>query len=221
MALSEAEKRRKRFLKIKQNAGGSIDNVVSDTAKQSVFIYFTAAGDILSVSPGSPLPKAQVHKNSKVHEFTGEQAEIIKGKNTNLYRVRQDQFVDTVFTIESKPIEAVYVKSEDDFVSLIDFDDTDNYDVKVSVEGKKVTVSAHKAVVKKYKNIELNQATAKGNKLLKFYFTSVNDPHFLIYSFNVNLADLLEKNTVEVNVPANLTKSSIYTIKLFEKYIRA
>ena len=45
--------------------------------------------------------------------FTREQVEILKGKNTNLYRVIQDPNVDTVYSIELKPVESVFLQIPD------------------------------------------------------------------------------------------------------------
>ena len=42
----------------------------------------------------------------------------------------------------------------------------------------------------------------------------------MIYSVNVDLKDLISKDNVSMIVPANLNKCSIYTIKLFDTYVR-
>ena len=57
-------------------------------------------------------------------------------------------------------------------------------------------------------------------KILKFYFTSIRDPHFLVHNINVSLEDLLTKVKIENKVPPKMNQCSVYTLKLFDKYVR-
>ena len=215
MALSEAEKRRRRFLKEKNQAGGTFDDLQKKIAEAEQYVYFTDDGDILALSP----TKIKLKAGWKETTFKPEQLAILDGKNIANFRVRQDPEVETVFTIETKPIESLFVKSEDDFVKLIDYS-VKGADVSVSCKDKKFVVKLDKKQRTKYRKIGSDNATAKGSKLLKFYFTSINDPHFLVYTINVHLKDLIDNEQSEINVPANLNQCSIYTIKLFDKYVR-
>ena len=215
MALTEAEKRRKRFLKAKKEAGGTFGHLQMETLKKPWYVYFLQDGEIVGLSP----EKIRKKKGWKEQTFTKEQVDILQGKNIQLFRVRQDPEEDTVFSIELKPVESVYVRTEDDFVSLIDYG-TGTGDINVSVKDKKLIVKLSKKQKTKYKKINIDDASAKGSKVLKFYFTSLNDPHFMIYSINVQLKDLINDDEVSLVVPANLSKCSIYTIKLFDTYVR-
>ena len=59
------------------------------------------------------------------------------------------------------------------------------------------------------------------NKMIfLFYFTSLRDPHFLVHNINVSLEDLLTKVKVETKVPPKMNQCSVYTLKLFDKYVR-
>ena len=215
MALSEAEKRRRRFIKAKKEAGGSFGDLQVQIHNRPWYVYFLLDGEIVAVSP----EKLKKKKGWKEQTFTKEQVDILKGKNVQLYRVRQDPNIETVFSIELKPIESVYVRSEDDFVTLIEYGNKKS-DISLSIKDKKFTITLSKKQKTKYAKVDLEDATAKGSKTLKFYFTSLNDPHFMIYSVNVDLKDLISKDNVSMIVPANLNKCSIYTIKLFDTYVR-
>tara|TARA_Y100001937_G_C7084838_1_gene314859 strand:- start:157 stop:810 length:654 start_codon:yes stop_codon:yes gene_type:complete len=217
MVSSEAEKRRKRFLKAKKDAGGSFGELQIKTKNLPWYVYFLKDGEIVAVSP----EKMRKKKGWLVQTFSKEQLDILQGKNIQLFRVRQDPEIDTVFSIELKPVESVYVRTEDDFVSLIDFENIKNSDILVSVKDKKFVCTLSKKQKTKYKKINIDDASVKGSKILKFYFTSINDPHFMIYSLNINLKDLILQDNVTKVVPANLSKCSVYTIKLFDTYVRS
>ena len=92
--------------------------------------------------------------------------------------------------------------------------------IKVSCKDKLFKVTATPTLLKEYKGTDLTQATAKGSKVLKFYFTSLNDPSYMIHTTNIVLPELLENKTVERILPYNLSQCSIYTIKIFDKYVR-
>ena len=115
MALSEAEKRRRRFIKAKKEAG-DFYNLQVNEFKKDYTVWYTPDGTIVSVTKEKITPQ----KGWKSTVFKNEQIEILKGKNLNLYRVVQDPNIDTVFSIELRPIESLYVRSEDDFVTLIE-----------------------------------------------------------------------------------------------------
>jgi hypothetical protein len=214
--LTEAEKRRRRFLKNKKDAGGTIAELQMQVSYADVYIYFDDDGEIMAVSP----TKQKLGKGIKEEIFTREQASILENVDTTGFRIRQDSNVDTVFIIENKPIESVFVKSEDDFVKLVEFNKSKTADITVTTKDKMFMVTLSKKQKTKYKKIATDEATAKGSKALKFYFTSKNDPHFMIYSINVKLPDLITKDEVAIPIPANLHECSIYTIGLFDTYSR-
>jgi hypothetical protein len=75
---------------------------------------------------------------------------------------------------------------------------------------------------KKAKNIfkVKENVSIKGSKVLKFYFTAENDPHYMIHGINVFLKDLIKEEAVEVKTPLDVTHCDVYTYKLFDKYVR-
>ena len=216
MALSEAEKRRRRFLKGKKEAGGDIESLQAQVFNRDFQVHFDKEGDILGFSQ----EKITKKKDTFIQTFKREQVEILKGKNSNLYRVAQDPNIDTVYSIELKPVESVFVRTEQSFVTIIEKDKKTGADILVYFDDNMFTVEASKKVLKKYKDIEPSVANINGSKELKFYFTSLNDPHFLIHNINISLKELLTSTKVQNKVPPKLNQCSVYTLKLFDKYVR-
>ncbi len=216
MALSEAEKRRRRFLKAKKEAGGDIESLQAKEYHKDFQVLFDKEGNILGYSQ----EKLAKKRGQFLQTFKREQVEILKGKNTDLYRVAQDPNIDTVYSIELRPVESVFVRTEQSFVTIIEEDKKTGADILVYFEDKKFVVEITNKVIKKYKDIEPKLANINGSKILKFYFTSIRDPHFLVHNINVSLEDLLTKVKIENKVPPKMNQCSVYTLKLFDKYVR-
>lgn len=215
--VSEAELRRQRFLAEKEAAGGTALQLIHAQKNKPVIVYFDDGGNILCVTDSvvEELP----HWRNK-HEFTQEQVEILKGKNHNLFYVKQDPLVENLYSIESKATESQYVTAEEEFLSNVEVAKTNSYDIKIKVNKKSVIFVAHKNLIKRYENIEPANMIAKGKKILKFYITAPNNPHFMLKTINISLANLVVSEEVIINVDEDYSQCSIYTAKVFDKYVR-
>ena len=218
MALTEAEKRRRRFLKVKKEHG-DVYKLQKHLETQPYTIWWDDNGEIKVITPDpKSILKSKV-KGLKSAEFEKDQVEILLNSNTNLYYIETDPNIDTVHYIKVKTVESSFVKQEDNALALIE-ENVKSPQIKVSCKEKVFSVTATPSLLKEYKGTDTSTATAKGSKLLKFYFTSINDPSYMIHTTNIVLSDLLENKTVERILPYDLSQCSIYTIKIFDKYVR-
>ena len=215
MALSEAEKRRKRFLKEK-NKFKNFNELITHQKEKDKTVWFDNEGNILQISSDYKRKKTVKEKSAV---FSQEQLSILEGKDVNLYRIVQDAEIETVFTIDLKPIESPFVENDKEFLQIIPKSKDKVYDVAITNKKGKFTIQLHSKIIKKYKDIEPNLAVANGKKLLKFYFTSESDPHFMVSSLNITLSELLQKGKITKNISKKLDQCSIYTIKTFDKYV--
>ena len=69
-----------------------------------------------------------------------------------------------MFSIELRPIESLYVRNEDAFVQLIEYDKSRSYNIKVEFKNKNFIVTASAKTKKKYKGKDSKSITAKGQK---------------------------------------------------------
>jgi len=215
----EALARKKRFNKIKKDAGGDAHDLQRQLSEQDYQIFWDSQGEIRYFGPVSEKVLKSKFKGCKSSVFTAEQVEILKAQGTNGYIIVTDPNVETVHTIQVRPIESQFVSHEDEFLSLIE-EGVKRPDISVNINKKDFTVKCSKSILNKYKDTDLATATAKGSKLLKFYFTSINDPSFMVHSLNVNLPELLENKQVKKILPIDLSQCSLYTVKIFDKYVR-
>lgn len=213
MVSKEAEERRLRFQAAKEAAGGLAGLIKQELAKIPK-VYFLSDGTIVSVSKEDMLLK----EGWQVKEFSTEQVEILENNNWNLFYVKTDPLVDNLYSIESRPLESVVVSAENNSLLLIDNSSAD-YDCMCSLTKTTFTVTLSNSTIEKYANIDPMSATVNGQKVLKFYFTAPNNPHIMIHSEYISLKRLLE-NTITVNTTTDLTQTSIYTVKAFDKYVR-
>ena len=105
-------------------------------------------------------------------------------------------------------------------MQLIEYSKSRSYNIKVGFQTGKFIETASAKTKNKYKGKDPKSYTAKGHNELVFYFTSVNDPHFMIFFVKVPLKDLIEQGSYAVDTPKDLDRCSVYTLQIFDKYVR-
>lgn len=213
MVSKEAEERRLRFQAAKEAAGGLARLIKQELSKKPK-VYFLNDGTIVSISK----EEIALREGWQVREFDDEQIQILENNNWNLFYVKKDPLVDNLYSIESRPLESAVVSAENNSLLLIEPGSKD-YDCNCKLTTTEFTVSLSKKTLEKYSDIDPSSATTNGQKVLKFYFTAPNDPHIMIHSEYIALRSLLEK-PVTVKTKIDLTQTSIYTVKAFDKYVR-
>lgn len=214
MVSKEAEERRLRFQAAKEAAGG-LAGLIKQELSRKPKVYFLEDGTIVSISKEDIELKEGWH----VREFEEEQVKILEDSNWSLFYIKKDPLVDNLYSIESKPLESTVVSAENNSLILIERSDSNSYSCKCELSKNVFTVELSKETKDQYANIEPVNATANGFKVLKFYFTAPNDPHIMIHSEYIALRNLLE-NKVMIKTPFDLTQTSLYTVKAFDKYVR-
>lgn len=213
MVSKEAEERRLRFQAAKEAAGGFAGLIKQELSKKPK-VYFLDDGTIVSLSKED----IDLEEGWQVREFDNEQVSILENNNWSLFYVKKDPLVDNLYSIESRPLESAVVSAENNSLLLIELG-SKNYDCMCKLTSTDFTVSLSKKMLEKYADIDSTTATVNGQKVLKFYFTAPNDPHIMIHSEYISLKALLEK-PVTIKTTTDLTQTSIYTVKAFDKYVR-
>lgn len=216
MVSKEAEERRLRFLAAKEAAGGSFAGLMKQELSKKPKVYFLEDGTIVSVTKEDldAIPTGWLCR-----EFDDEQLQILEDQNWNLFYIKKDPLVDNLFSIESRPLESIVVSAENNSLMLINKSESSQYNCKCNLTKTTFTVELSKETQEKYINVDPGNATANGFKVLKFYFTAPNDPHIMIHSEYIALRTLLD-NKVTIKTPSDLTQTSLYTVKAFDKYVR-
>lgn len=215
--VSEAEERRLKFLAAKEAAGGSLTALMRQVENRPYTVYFDDDGTIFCVTREEIVPEESW---TNQHTFTWEQVRILDGKNTNLFYVKKDQFVDNLYSIESRPTENIHVSAAADFLFLISYNVADA-DLACSIQDKKFTVSLSDKILEKYKDLKKDQIAINGKKILKFFITAENNPHFMFETVTIALPNLVEKQIIAIDLKENYqNQCSVYTAKVFDKYVR-
>ena len=213
MVSKEAEERRLRFQAAKEAAGGLAGLIKQELSKKPK-VYFLDDGTIVSLSKED----IELKEGWQVREFDDEQVQILENNNWSLFYIKKDPLVDNLYSIESRPLESAVVSAENNSLLLIESNAKD-YDCMCNLTATDFTVSLSKKTLEKYSDIDPSTATVNGQKVLKFYFTALNDPHIMIHSEYISLKALLEKS-ITIKTTVDLTQTSIYTVKAFDKYVR-
>ena len=215
MISKKAEERRQRFLKVKEKYS-DINDLIKENAEQDVNIIYTDDGTILSVNPVSIT--LEDNRNKSVR-FTKDQASILEGKNVSDYIIKTDPIHDTKHTILVRPQHIEHIKTSD-FIEKIEKSKSRSYDVSIKLEKDTFIAKLSNKTKKLYKDIEPKLASIKGIKVFSFYLTINNDTHFMLHTVRCTLHDLLIKDQVKIDIPKNLTQCDVYTMKIFDKYVR-
>lgn len=216
MISKQAEQRRKRFLKLKENYD-DVNDLIKEQLERDIIVCFTNDGDILSVSPNDM--GQEETENIKKITFKKEQVKILEGKNWNDYIVKTDPIHNTKHTIAVKPKQKQFVKTSD-FLEKIESSKSRSYDVSVKLQENTFTIKLSNKIKKEFKEIDTKIASIKNIRQFSFYITAENDPHYMLHTERVTLKDLLENTTVERKIPLELAQCDVYTMKIFDKYVR-
>lgn len=215
MVSESALARKQRFIDLKKEHGGDVDGIKQYYENLDWNLWHEEDGTIVSMSKE---PNEELSSKFDVARFSNEQIAILTDKNWNLYKIIVDKHNKHVKYIQVRPVEIDKVSSEEFFLYQIDNHTNRVYDVKIVLSPDKFSVVAHANLIKQYNDIDLSNAIINGRKVLPFYITTKNDPSFLLQTINISLEDLIRDKMVTVDLSENLIGSSVFTLKLFDKY---
>lgn len=217
MVSSKAEARRKKFINLKKDYE-DINELIKVQLEKDLIVVFDSNGSILSVNP-SDIGHDFSDNNLSKAIFTKEQVQILEGKNWGDYMVKTDPIHATKHTIAVRPIEKQFVKTSD-FLEKIEFSKSRSYDVSVKLNDNIFTVKLSNKTKKQFKDIDTKIASIKSIRQFTFYITAENDPHYMLHTERVTLKDLIENTSIERKIPLELAQCDVYTMKIFDKYVR-
>jgi len=157
--------------------------------------------------------------------FTFEQCLIFEDpkndKSINDFLVFVNPNEEGVYSFVTKVIELEKFKSATKMLSQIRKSDKTDYDIQIKTDKKKLTVTVNEKLKNNItKNVNIDNFSFKGEQRMALYITTQDDPHFLFDSIELSLSDLFKKESLEFNLTHDSTDKSIYTRKIFDKYIR-
>jgi hypothetical protein len=184
-------------------------------------VYFDDKGNI--VYYGRAESDDYVESNHAV--FTYEQCSIFENpdnnKTINDFLVLTNPNEEGVFSFVNKVVELEKFKSASKMLSQVRLSKNTDFDVKVQAVKDTITVSLSEKLRSNITNsIDINNFSFKGEQRMALYITSINDPHFLYDSIEIPLLELFKNDELVFKLNNDSTNKSIYTRKLFDKYIR-
>ena len=190
-----------------------------DVAEKLMNVYFDESGNIKCISAitDESLAKFQHTKLplKNVYRFiTGEIAPnkfIVKKKKG---KVNEFVIVERVFDIN-------YVRKLDKFLTEVEegYGNESALEIIADTKTNTLTFRLAPAIRIEYLNTidDPSLASISGLRTLKFYCTTKNDPSYMIESYKVPVAKLLQ-GPVYVTFKSDLKKYSLFTRQVFEEY---
>tara|TARA_Y100001972_G_scaffold121881_1_gene166585 strand:+ start:1714 stop:2331 length:618 start_codon:yes stop_codon:yes gene_type:complete len=157
--------------------------------------------------------------------FTYEQCKIFEDPNNNKtqndYLVMVNPNEEGVYSFVTKVIELEKFKSATKMLSQIRMSTATDFDIKIHTDKKDLTIILSERLRNNVtKKVNIENFTFKGQQRMSLYITSLDDPHFLYDSIEFSLHDLFKEGELKFSVEHDTTNKSIFTRKIFNKYIR-
>lgn len=191
-----------------------------DTAEKLMNVYFDDSGNIKCISPVTDEDLALSFQHTKlplknVYRFiTGEIA-------PNKFIVKKKKGKINEFVIVERVFEVNYVRKLDKFLTEIEVGYGNETALEIIADTKTSTLTFKLAaqIRIEYLNTidDVALASIAGLRTLKFYCTTKNDPSYMIESYKVSVAQLLQ-GPVFVKFNSDLKKYSLFTRQVFEEY---
>lgn len=184
-------------------------------------VYFDDIGNIVYYGRAESDDYAEYHHAT----FTYEQCLIFEDpknqKNTNDFLVLTNPNEEGVYSFVTKVIELEKFKSATKMLSQVRMSDKTEYDIKIVTEKNKLFINVSDKLKNNIiKNVNIDNFSFKGEERIAIHITSLNDPHFLYDSIEVSLKELFQTDQLEFTLDVDTEDKSIYTRKIFDKYIR-
>jgi len=185
---------------------GTLDKVLEKTSEYTYIVY-DEYGDISYRS--TEIPPKDILKNKKTATLKTVDCKILdeSGKGIGQFCIEEDEH--NICHIKLKTYELPTINANKDFLTEINNSTTDVWDIKVKLYKSNLTVYKNKNIKEKVRNN------------LKFYVTELKDPHFVLEKFFVEGNKLHNDGTIKIpHTIEDISKVSIYTTKIYDKYVR-
>ena len=207
-ATKQALTRKKKFREIKEKVG--LEQLHFDSLYKETKVYFDNTGEITCITQDKNF---QPESDWLTYDFTPEELEMVsENVSSSGFSVYN---VDDVYAIvKSSTRMPLGITQGPDLVQV---ESNADADVVLSVKDTEIFVTATPALQKTIKD---NKMKIDNVRVLSFYVTEKNNPHFMIYNFYVPLMDLANQESVKIPCDDDFTEYSIYTKPVLDSYGR-
>ena len=177
---------------------------------ETTFLVYDAEGEIYYKGHSKP-EDMRKYKNKKLIEMDSSHISFMEESKRSMaqFIIKEDEHGTPLVTF--KPIDKPTYDVDKEFLSEIhwtgDVDNPDIWDINIVVQQTKFVVH-----LKSKKKVKDN---------IVLYITAPGDPHILYEKLNININDLQQNKTMEFKKDYNLNDFSIYTRKIYDKYVRS
>ena len=177
---------------------------------QTTFLVYDNEGEIFYKGHSKPQDMRK-YKNKKLIELESSHVSFMSedGRSMAQFIVEEDEHGTPLVTF--RPIDKPTYDVDKEFLSEVEWSgdvaEPDVWDIKVNVQQTKFIVYL--------------QSKKKVKDNIVLYITALNDPHMLYKKLNINIKDLQENKVLEYKKDYNLNDFSIYTRKIYDKYVRS
>lgn len=184
---------------------GTLEQVAKEY-NSTTFLVYDEDGEI-SYKGNTKPDDMRKYKGKKLIEMQSNHISFMEenGRSMAQFIVQEDEHGTPIVTF--KPVDKPTYDVDKEFLTEVVEAKDDSWDIKVSVQQTKFIV-----FLKSKKKVKDN---------IVLYITAPSDPHILYEKLNININDLQKNKVMEFKKDYNLNDFSIYTRKLYDKYVRS
>jgi hypothetical protein len=213
---AQALARHRRFLQNKESASGSAEELISQMEDRKLRLFFDSTGQIQCLTAEPP---ELLNPLWYTYEFDQETLRDIRSRDINKFWIRTNTETGTCH-IASKPVSTLGHLRENEHLEEISYNHSDTeYDLVVGIAAMHLEIKLSQFSKQSlFDNVYPISATIKGKRILKFVVADADGNVFQIVT--VSLHELLSEQTVTKPLDADFRHCGVYTVPLFNNYIR-
>ena len=193
-----------------------------------MYVYFDAVNDIKAISP---LLEPQYKALGCTHALfpLAEVEDFLTAKKNpfNFFIESRRRHGQDIYKISPKIVETNYIRSIDNYLTQIVYQNKEVNAIRIenNIPNKKLYFHMSEGLVSKLNDVNLEDeeeysklSIFRSMEYVAFYFTTKDDPSFLIRSILIQPDALINSESLEVSYTEDLSNVSVYTKKIFSHY---
>ena len=192
--------------------------MISQSDQRHLHLFFDDKGQIQCITAEPP---EVLNPLWYTYDFSQEVLKDIKARDPNKFWITVNSDTQEHFIV-SKPIASLTDLSLDGTLCEIMYEhEPIQHDISVRVLSHHIEIALSKTTKEQmFSNIYPIGATIKGKRILKFVVAESDVSKFVYQVISVSLSELLSEQTVIKKTEADFRHFDVYTVPLFDKYIR-
>lgn len=186
-------------------------------------VYFDQQHNIKCITP---VQDAELEKkfNSTIFPFKEVKDFITDVKSLKCYTLVKKKGKQTEYEFKPKILEVNYIRNVDAFLNEVVFNNKEQVHILITNNLKDKTLNfkldstLRREFLNGFSYIDEENINVNGQKNINIYFTTKDNPQFLLKTISIGLQKLIANESYSISYKSNLDNVSVFTKKIFDNY---